>query len=949
METFKRLALTYSLTAVLACAAVHNVWADNAPSYTPRQVNIPNTSSAAGVGSVRGRVVDSDGQVLPGAVVYISELGTGAVSDLNGFYTIAGVPAGSYTLKVNYVGYQPNEVQVNIADNGVLENDVIMDAGVELEQVDVQAAFQGQRRAVSMQKNGMGIKNVVSGDEVGKFPDSNIGDALKRLPGINVQYDQGEARFGQVRGTSADLTSVTINGNRLPSAEGDTRNVQLDLIPADMVQTIEVSKVVTSDMDGDAIGGAINLVTKQTPYKRLFNATVGTGFNWVSEKPQLNLGLTWGQRFIGDKLGLMAAASFQLAPGGSDNCEFEYEEDDDLNVVLAEAQARQYYVTRQRQSYSLSADFAFNPLHKIAFKGIYNRRDDWENRFRISYKKLSSKESKQKVVLQTKGGSSDNNDARLEKQQTMDFTLDGEHHFGRLEFKWLGSYARASEDRPEERYFGVALSDPFSGTFENEGGKKPYSTKQIAAFDEAKWNIDELSNSNQEIFENEWKARLDFNLPMARGNFGNKLAFGGKFVSKTKERETHCFDYIDAYEDAYGDDWKNHLTSEIRDGFMAGECYPIGTNFIDNAYLGTIDFASLKGEEILEEASGNYHATEKIGSGYIRLDQRLGRKLTAVLGVRLEHTALNYRGFNWIVDENEEESLIETGEHKNDYTNVLPSVLFKLDATDDFKVRLSFTETLSRPKYSALIPCINYSIADEEATIGNPGLDPTTSLNFDFGLEYYFKGVGMVGAGVFYKNVRDVIVDETWIGESAEIPASIGEKYTITKTINAYDADLLGVEVSLQRDFGFITPALKCIGLYGNYTYTHSKTKNYKFEHRNVADGEDIRMTGSPEHSGNASLFYERNGLSLRLSYNVASSFIDEMGVSDQLDRFYDRVNYMDFNASYTFGKRVKTTIYADATNLLNQPLRYYQGTEDRTMQVEYYGVRADLGVKFNF
>ena len=57
----------------------------------------------------------------------------------------------------------------------------------------------------------------------------------------------------------------------------------------------------------------------------------------------------------------------------------------------------------------------------------------------------------------------------------------------------------------------------------------------------------------------------------------------------------------------------------------------------------------------------------------------------------------------------------------------------------------------------------------------------------------------------------------------------------------------------------------------------------------------------------------------------------------------------MDFNASYTFGKRVKTTIYADATNLLNQPLRYYQGTEDRTMQVEYYGVRADLGVKFNF
>ena len=106
----------------------------------------------------------------------------------------------------------------------------------------VGGAFQGQRRAINSQKNTHGITNVVSADQVAKFPDSNIGDALKRINGINVQYDQGEARFGQVRGTSADLSSVTINGNRLPSAEGDTRNVQLDLIPADMVQTIEVNK-----------------------------------------------------------------------------------------------------------------------------------------------------------------------------------------------------------------------------------------------------------------------------------------------------------------------------------------------------------------------------------------------------------------------------------------------------------------------------------------------------------------------------------------------------------------------------------------------------------------------------------------------------------------------------------------------------------------------------------
>ena len=167
-----------------------------------------------------------------------------------------------------------------------------MNEGVELQEVQVKGAFQGQKKAINTQKNNLGITNVVSADQVGKFPDSNIGDALKRISGINVQYDQGEARFGQVRGTSADLSSVTINGNRVPSAEGDTRNVQLDLIPADMIQTIEVSKVVTPDMDGDAIGGSINLVTKNSPYKRTINATAGSGYNWISEKAQLNLGFT---------------------------------------------------------------------------------------------------------------------------------------------------------------------------------------------------------------------------------------------------------------------------------------------------------------------------------------------------------------------------------------------------------------------------------------------------------------------------------------------------------------------------------------------------------------------------------------------------------------------------------------------------------------------------------
>lgn len=910
-------------------------------------------------GTIKGRILDTSNQTLPGATIYIDSLHTGVVSDINGFYTLTNIAPGTYKVKVSYVGYSPVEMTITVPEGKTVESDVMLNDGVKLREVVVGGAFNGQRRALSSQKNAMGIVNVVSADQVGKFPDSNIGDALKRISGINVQYDQGEARFGQVRGTSADLSSVTINGNRIPSAEGDTRNVQLDLIPADMVQTIEVNKVVTADMDADAIGGSINLVTKNTPNKRMFNATAGSGYNAVSKKAQLNLGLTYGDRFFNDKLGLMFSGSYQNAPGGSDNAEFEYDVDDG-SVVMKEAQMRQYYVTRERQSYSLALDYEFNPDHKISFKGIYNRRNDWENRYRVVYKDLDESDpSEQSIELQTKGGADDTRNARLERQQTMDFTLDGEHNLGgRLLMDWAASFSRASEDRPNERYFGLKMDnntgENLINTFRGIGGRAPYSTIAIPGLDNEGWELDELTNSNQSIYEKEWKFRLNFELPLMKGLYGNTLRFGGKYTNKEKDRETTMYKYDgeDVNDNPIFNDggaWREHGSSQIRKGFMVGDNYPEGTHFVSKKYLGSINFNSMQGEPDYEEMSGNYHAKEEITSAYLRFDQKLGQKLDLMLGLRMEHTALNYRGLNWVVDEDENESLESTGNRKNSYTNWLPSVLLKYDVNDDLKLRASFTETLSRPKYSALIPSVNYNRADEEATIGNPNLKPTTSYNFDLSAEYYFKSVGLVSVGLFYKSINNVIVDEVWKGMDSQLPITGTYDYEISKPINAYDADLFGVEVAYQRDFGFITPALKCLGFYGNYTYTANKTKNHHFEHRVLEDGEDVDMIGSPEHTANASLFFEKWGFNLRLSYNFASAFVDEMGEVAQLDRYYDKVNYLDLNASYTFGKRFKTTIYADVTNLLNQPLRYYQGTKDRTAQVEYYGARFNAGIKVSF
>jgi TonB-dependent receptor len=837
------------------------------------------------------------------------------------------------------VGYSPVELKITIPAGRTLEKDVVLNEGVELQEVVVGGAFQGQRRAINSQKNNMGITNVVSADQVGKFPDSNIGDALKRISGINVQYDQGEARFGQVRGTSADLSSVTINGNRVPSAEGDTRNVQLDLIPADMIQTIEVNKVVTADMDGDAIGGSINLVTKNSPYKRTIAATAGTGYNWVSEKAQLNLGFTYGDRFFNDKLGLIVSASYQNSPSGSYDTEFVWEQDDNGKTYVNDYQIRQYYVTRERQSYSAALDWDINANHKLTFKGIFNNRNDWENRYRTTLKDLDP-DGNATVRIQTKAGTPDNRNARLERQRTMDFALGGEHLFGALSMDWHASYAKASEERPNERYidfqlkkqkFDMDLSD------ERQPFASPKTGSTMTLNDE--FILKELTEQQEDIKEQDLKFSANFKLPFKNGN---KLKFGAKVVRKTKDKEVDFYEYSPLDEDAFMTNSLANTVDQTNKNFMPDNKYQAGI-YASKEYTGSLDLnnASLfEKEQVQEELAGNFNARETVTSGYLRFDQKLTKDVELMTGLRIENTNLAYTGRTYDADE---DLTSKTDRQRNSYINFLPSLLVKWNVNDDFKVRGSFTQTLSRPKYSALVPSVNIKRSDNEITIGNPELKPTVSYNFDLSADYYFRSIGLISAGIFYKKIDDFIVDQ--VSTNYEYQGNTYTRFTQPK--NAGNANLVGVELSYQRDFSFIAPALKCVGFYGTYTYTHSRVEDFNFEGRE--NEKDLSMPGSPEHTANASLYFEKGGLNLRLSYNFASDFIDEMGESTFYDRYYDKVNYMDVNASYTFGKKFKTTFYAEANNLLNQPLRYYQGTKDRTMQAEYYGVKVNAGVKINF
>ena len=526
------------------------------------------------IGLLKGRVLDNKKNPLPGAVVIIDSNKQSTVTDIDGFFSFADLSSGNHNLKVTYIGFLPVSKTIVVSEESTIDDIVMSVTSQELNEVVVTGVFSGQHRAINAQKNNINITNVVSADQIGKFPDSNIGDALKRISGINVQYDQGEARFGQVRGTPAEFSSVTINGSRLPSAEGDIRNVQLDLIPSDMIHSIEVSKTLMPDQDGDAIGGSINLVTKNSPHRFTVGAVAGTGYNWISRKAQMNFGLTLGNRFFDDRFGVMLAASYNHAPAGSYNTEFIWEKDDNGNIYVNDYQIRQYYVTRERQSYSLSIDWKFNDFNKIWFKGIFNNRNDWENRYRTTLKDITP-EGKADVRVQTKGGSGDERNARLERQRTMDFTLGGENKIRVLDLDWKLGYARATEERPNERYIDYRLkSQRFS--FDLSNPEEPYATPDegysMTLNDD--FSLKELTQQQEDIVEQDFKAALNFKASLSERS---KIKFGFKFVNKTKDKDIDYYEYTPLDKKAFNAVSFAHTTDQSTDRFMHSSKYQTGT------------------------------------------------------------------------------------------------------------------------------------------------------------------------------------------------------------------------------------------------------------------------------------------------------------------------------------------------------------------------------------
>jgi TonB-dependent receptor len=291
-------------------------------------------------------------------------------------------------------------------------------------------------------------------------------------------------------------------------------------------------------------------------------------------------------------------------------------------------------------------------------------------------------------------------------------------------------------------------------------------------------------------------------------------------------------------------------------------------------------------------------------------------------------------------EEGDLENIEKTGKEKNSYTDVLPSVLLKYELSRNTQVKAAWSNTIARPRYFDLVPYTLINREDQAISIGNPELDPTYSMNFDLMIEHYFSTVGLLSGGFFYKNIEDFIVPEVkddydYLGETWD---------EFSQPVNAGNADLWGIELAFHRQLDFLPGILKNFGLYTNYTYTRSEVSDFRIAGR---EDEKMALPGTPENNFNVSLYYDDTKFSARLSFNHAGDFIDEIGGEAFEDRYYDKASHLDFNASYAI--HPKFFIFTEINNLLNTPLRYYQGTSRYTMQEEYYNTRLNLGLKFEF
>jgi TonB-dependent receptor len=866
-------------------------------------------------GKLQGLLTDSSQtSYFSGAQITVKELGLSTVSRRDGSFRFTNLPEGQYTLEIKYLGADTLEVPIDIKSGETLAKDFVL-AGerADLENIIVYGQRAGQASALNQQRSADSIKSIVSSDAIGQFPDQNAAEALQRLPGLSIERDQGEGRYVGIRGIDPNLNNVTINGLNVPSPDGGARSVALDVIPSELIQTLEVSKSVTPDMDGDAIGGSVEVKSLSAFDKKGTSASVTAqvSHNDLRDEvsPKLSGSLT---NVFNDTFGVAAALSYYDRDFGSDNIESNGDD---------EIEQRYYSINRERLGAAVNFDYRPDFNNQYYLRTLYSRFSDDEYRLANTFT-FDDDDS------EVERGSKD----RYEEQSILSLTAGAEHQLNDWLIEYQLGYSKADEDEPNSLYYTfVGEEMDISSDMQ---GKIPTIVQDASVMDLSNYELDEIELSQNYAQDTESSFKFDFTRSLEVSGHSAEIKFGGKYRDRKKTNDAIVslydgdFDDVDPSEfEAATPDWG---LGDFGPGLQKG----VMRDYF-NQEEDSLELAELDSE--VESNGATYSNEEDILAVYLmgKIDIN---DLRIVAGLRYEDTDFSTSGMRVELIENEEtdvEEVVNTlWESERSYNHLLPSLNARYEFSDKLIARFAYTQTISRPKFEdvAAYQIIETKteeddgvfVTEREAEAGNPELLPYESENIDLSIEYYPGDIGVLSAGYFHKSIDNFII-------TADVAGTEGwEGYEeVTQAINGDTATVDGIELSWVKGFnnGFLISA--------NGTITDSEAETY-------LDGE-LYKTSLPNQSdriGNLTLGYENNLMSLRLTMSYKSENLEE--IDGDLIRMEDSHQQIDFTAKYFINESMH--VYFNAININDEPYYNYFDTPSVNAQYEEYGRTLELG-----
>ena len=910
-----------------------------------------------GSGGITGKVTDSGGGILQGAQISVEPGGIKVVSDAQGEYLVNGLAPGTYTVTIEYVGFTTSSKSIAVAA-GQIAN---VDAQLAVASQNLEVLVSGERpsaeaEAVNRQKSADNLVQVLPDEVIRSLPNANMADALGRLPSVTIERDEGEGKYVQVRGTEPRLTNTTIDGINVPSPEGGVRQIKFDAIPADIVESVEINKTLQANMDGDGIGGSVNLVTKTAGERPTVKVGGMGGYTPIlGGRGLVETTGTVGRRFGSDKrFGLLIGGSYDWNGRGID----DIEPVPDLATVGGQPvrvfdsmDIREYRYYRSRWGIAGSADYKLKEGSNIYGRYIYSDFHNYGDRWVYSINDN---------LYGNGGPPSFNDQIRRPDYAIGSVLLGGKHVLSTTWYAWDVSASRARQiggvgDRTASFSSNLASS---SCQFDAANTTSLYLPQWTpACFTEAYTNQTTLPLSRMQT-NHGLTPQLNLQATGAvakRYHLGSRLAtieVGGKF------RNAHKFS--NAFTDNFFPsgtgtpltlaDFPNSFSNS---NYYQG-AYKLGPNpnffTIYNAF--TADIAANPGNYTLQQdISSQFNLIEKVSAGYL-MNTIDFNKVRVVAGVRFEGTNLDTSAP--ILDAN---GMFQgTSKSNGSYVKVLPSASLRFALGKDTYLRTVYGRGLSRPNPQDIAQALSFDNSANPVlvSLGNPNLKPEAADNVDVLIEHYINPFGMITAGYFYKNLSDPIVSNQFTVNTGSFGSATCTQTIpcrVTQPLNAGSAWINGFEAAYLQHLSFLPGALKGLGFSANYGYTASRASLGP----DFGRSDHPRLLRNAPNTWNISPTYDRGRVSVRLglSYNGANiaayQFSDGVngGIAGPFgDNYFYAHLQVDVQGSVALAHGLSFVMYG--LNINNEVFGFYNGSPQYMVQREYYRPTIAAGMRWS-